>query len=192
MYAAFDDPYCYPGTVTLKNKLGIRDPAALAAFEAEIVLQRALEPLPEGRLNVGQLKAVHRHLFQDVYPWAGRYRTVRISKDNSTFCYPEHIAPTLATLFSWLKERNYLRALDPEGFASQSAHFLSELNAIHAFREGNGRTQLTFMGLLAERAGHPLAFQRLEPQPFLDAMICGFRGNEQPLAFQMRLLIDPA
>jgi fido (protein-threonine AMPylation protein) len=80
MYAAFEDPYCYPGTVVLRNKLGIRDAEALAAYDAEITAQRAEEPMPRGKLTRTQNRNVHRHLFQDVYAWAGRYRTVRIAK----------------------------------------------------------------------------------------------------------------
>ena len=79
MYAAIPDPYCYPGTDVLKNKQDFRDRAKLEGFEAEITTQRAAEPLPAGRLSYSHYRTVHRHLFQDVYAWAGRIRTVRIS-----------------------------------------------------------------------------------------------------------------
>lgn len=69
------------------------------------------------------------------------------------------------------------------------AHFLAELNAIHAFREGNGRTQLTFFALLAVHAGHPLDFRKLDPHEMLDAMIASFDENEAPLAAAIRRLI---
>jgi cell filamentation protein len=70
------------------------------------------------------------------------------------------------------------------------AQFLTTLNAIHPFREGNGRTQLTFVSLLATQADHPLVLERLEPQAFLAAMIAGFNGNERPLAKTLLALID--
>jgi fido (protein-threonine AMPylation protein) len=85
MYAAIDDPYCYPGTTVLKNVPGIQDQAALDEFEIAIVAQRSDAPLPRGRFSLHHYCAVHRHLFQDVYHWAGRFRTVRISKGGSTF-----------------------------------------------------------------------------------------------------------
>jgi cell filamentation protein len=76
-YDAFDDPYCYKGTFVLKNKAGLRDIDALRDFELEMSSLRAEEPLPTGRFDPAHYKAVHHHLFQDVYRWAGRYRTVR-------------------------------------------------------------------------------------------------------------------
>lgn len=103
MYDAAVDPYCYPGTAVLINRLDIRDPNELQAFEDEITRERAAEPLPAGRLSVSHLKSVHHHLFQDVYDWAGRVRTIRISKGDSMFCYPENIQAELAKLFDWLR-----------------------------------------------------------------------------------------
>jgi cell filamentation protein len=154
MYPAIDDPYCYPGTTVLVNKLGLRSQRELDAFESEISLQRAAESLPSGRLSFTHYRAIHRHLFQDVCAWAGKVRTVRISKGESTFCYPEHIDQEMVKLFRALGRAKHLRGATPRAFAKQAAHFLAELNAIHPFREGNGRTQLTFLTLLAERAGH--------------------------------------
>jgi cell filamentation protein len=92
-----------------------------------------------------------------VYSWAGRIRTVRISKGGNPFCYPEHIDREMKQLFADLKKREFLRDMIVGEFAEGAAHFLAEVNAIHAFREGNGRTQLSFLKILAERAGHPLA-----------------------------------
>lgn len=124
---------------------------------------------------------MHRHLFQDVYTWAGRPRTVRLAKDGSVFCYPEHIDRELARVFAGLRARNALRGLSSDGFAAGAAQFLAELNAIHPFREGNGRTQNTFLALLAASAGHPLDLDRLDPDALLAAMIASFNGDERPL-----------
>lgn len=189
MYDAFDEPYCYPNSAVLRNRLDLRDARTLEAFEAEMVTERAAEPLPAGRLGVSHLCAIHRHLFQDVYAWAGRFRTVRLARDDSMFCYPENIRPQLRELFSRLKDRDWLRGLDADAFAPQAAHCLSELNVIHPFREGNGRTQMTFLSLLALRAGHPLDFDPLTREAFLPAIVEAFRGNETRLACQIRALI---
>lgn len=91
MYDSGYDPYRYPGTSILRNRLNLRDQAQLDAFEALITAHRAEEPLPSGRLGAAHYSAIHRHLFQDVFAWAGRLRTVRIAKGDSMFCYPEHI-----------------------------------------------------------------------------------------------------
>ncbi len=189
-YGVIEDPYCYPGTTLLRNLPGLEDAAALAAFEAASTAQRADEPLPRGRLSASHYSAIHHHLFQDVYPWAGRLRTVRLSKDGSAFCYPEHIAREMRGLFGQLRRDAFLRDLPRDGFARKAARFLGTLNAIHAFREGNGRTQTTFLALLAARAGHPLALGQLVPERFLAAMIASFGGNEAPLTAEIRRLIS--
>jgi cell filamentation protein len=181
MYAASRDPYCYPGTTVLINRLGLRDQSKLNAFEAEVSAERATQPLPAGKLNYAHYRAIHRHLFGDVYAWAGKVRTVRISKGDSTFCYPEHIDREMRRLFGTLATQKYVRGLDARTFAARAAHFLTELNAIHPFREGNGRTQLSFLVELAERAGHPIPMRDLKPQAALKAFVASFKGNERPV-----------
>ena len=190
MYAALPDPYCYTGTSVLKNVQGIREQKALDRFETAAIAQRARENFPDGPLDARHYCVVYRHLFQDVYRWAGTYRTVRIAKGDSMFCYPEHIASEMEHLFAWLESRNFLADLTARRFAADAAHFLATLNAIHPFREGNGRTQLSFLAILAVRAGHPLILMRLDPEVFLAAMIESFQGDEKPLARQMGDLID--
>jgi cell filamentation protein len=188
MYDATADPYCYAGTTVLKNIPGIRDQAALDDFEAVMTAQRSDEPLPPGRLSVSHYLAIHHHLFQDIFAWAGRFRTVRIGKDGSAFCYPEHIAREMRAAFGRLAQKRHLQGRDRKAFATEAASFLSTLNAIHPFREGNGRTQTTFLALLADRAGHPLNLEKLEPEAFLKAMVASFKGNENPLLRQLLLL----
>ena len=190
MYDSVADDYCYPGTAVLKNKLDLRDADELVDFEAEVSDTRADEQLPAGDLDFKHFKAIHGHLFQDVYDWAGDIRTVRISKDGSMFCYPENIESEAKKLFLQLKQGNFLKDLSSEEFASKSAHFLSELNAVHAFREGNGRTQMSFFLLLAEQAGHSIDLERFDPDAFLNAMITSFKGDEAPLAAIIGNLIE--
>lgn len=189
-YDAITDPYCYPASPVLKNIHDLTDAAALAEFETISTTQRADEPLPHGNFDVDHYKAIHHHLFQDVYEWAGTFRTVRISKDGSAFCYPEHIEGEIRALFEGLKNHGYLQGLSSDAFAEAVAHFVAELNAIHPFREGNGRTQTAFLTLLSEQAGHPLVIERLAPERFLTATIASFRGDEVPLRAEIRRLIN--
>jgi cell filamentation protein len=190
MYDAIDDPYTYENSTVLINKLDLRDQAELDDFEAEISAARAKEALPEGTLDFAHYCAVHRHLFQDVYEWAGTPRTVRISKQGNPFCFPEHIDAQANKLFSKLTAENYLEPLPADEFAERAAHFLAELNAIHAFREGNGRAQLTFFALLADRAGHAIDFEKLDPDAMLNAMIASFDGDESKLKALISVLVE--
>ncbi len=181
MYDVEADPYSYPGTTVLKNKLDLRDQEDLTAFEAEITNQRSQEPLPEGDLDYAHYRAIHKHLFQDVYEWAGVRREVRIGKNGNWFCFPEHVDAQMQRLFVALAKENHLRNLDAATFAKRTAHYLAELNAIHPFREGNGRAQLSFLVLLADQAGHPLRMEKLDPELMLEATIMSFGGNEGAL-----------
>lgn len=189
MYEPSTDPYCYPDTTVLRNIPGLRSQKDLDQFEAAATTQRADEPLPAGRLSISHYYAVHRHLFQDVFAWAGKPRTVRLAKGGSAFCYPEHIGREMRSLFADLKAKRGLSGLSADAFADQAARFLATLNAIHPFREGNGRTQLTFVAMLAAQAGHPLDLDRLEPGSFLVAMIASFQGDSAELAAQLRRLV---
>ncbi|MGQ2933734.1 Fic/DOC family protein [Sphingopyxis sp.] len=181
-YAAEDDPYCYPGTTVLRNLLGIQDGVTLETVETELTTARADEPLPEGSLDVAHFRAIHYHLFQDLYDWAGQTRTVRTSKGSSHFCYPEYIDAELGKLFASLSDANFFTGMKTAEYAVAAAEFLATLNVIHAFREGNGRVQLSFLLLLSEAAGHPLQLERLNPEAMLAAMVASFNGDEHPLA----------
>nr|WP_255616728.1 Fic family protein [Aurantimonas sp. VKM B-3413] len=173
---------CYPGTDVLGNKAGIEDPEALAEFELSMFLIRADEEFPPGALDYAHYRALHHHLFQDVYAWAGEPRRIRIGKGGNWFCYPEYIDRVMIRIFSDLAAENHLMGLAPAAFAAQAAHVLAEINAVHPFREGNGRTQLTFLTLLAENAGFTLDADVLEPQTVIGAMIDSFSGDEVALA----------
>lgn len=189
-YRAIDDPYCYGGTHVLINRLGIQDTVVLSQFEAEMYRERLSEPLPSGRLSVSHYKALHKHLFGDVFDWAGKFRTVRIEKGNSVFCFPENIDSAMAALFKKLKGNDFLRGQDRRTFSESAAHFLAELNAIHPFREGNGRTQMVFVAMIAHQAGFDLHLEQLKPSPFLHAMIQSFHGDEDDLRENLFDLID--
>lgn len=183
-YDAFADPYCYKGTFVLKNKAGLRDTLALQNFELEMMSLRATEPFPDGQFDSAHYKALHHHLFQDVYRWAGQYRKVRTAKGGNVFCYPEHIAQEMERLFDRLKGDSFHGAPFEE-FIDAATSFLVELNAVHPFREGNGRSQLSFLDMIALRAGHPLDLTKITPDTFLAAMIESFKGEAGPLKAEL-------
>ena len=109
MYDAVDDPYTYENSTVLMNKLDLREQAELDAFEAEISSARADEPLPEGNLDFTHYKAVHHHLFQDVYEWAGTRAPFACSKGGNPFCFPENIENQAARLFGQLQADDFLQ-----------------------------------------------------------------------------------
>lgn len=149
------DPYTDPVTGCLVNRLGLGDPAVLAAAEREIVnlaaLKLARNPVG-GRFDLGHLQEVHRRLFGVVYPWAGQLRSVVIAK-GSVFCLPRYLPAEADRVFTRLAQERWLRGLDREGFVDRLAWYLGEVNALHPFREGNGRAQRVLVAELATRPG---------------------------------------
>ena len=188
-YEAQDDPACYPGSQVLRNLPGLVDAAALEAFEVEAVGARSLEPPPQGDFDPAHYRALHRHLFQDVYTWAGEDRTIRTAKGGNWFCYPEYIKTELAKLFANLQDEPFLPGSDLAPFVAATADFLGELNAIHPFREGNGRTQLYFLRQLGLRAGHPFRSEAVERDAFLLAMIESYRGQTDALIDELERML---
>ncbi len=182
MYGADEDPLCYPGTHVLRNRAGIKDAQELEQFEMAMFLIRAEEVWPEGDMDYAHYKAIHRHFFQDVYEWAGEPRRIRIGKGGNWFCYPEHIDREMAGIFAQLSAENRLIGLPAPAFAARAAHYLGDINAVHPFREGNGRTQLAFLTLRATRAGFACDEECLDRDRVMNAMIHSFHGNEGPLA----------
>lgn len=188
-YDVFDDPYCYKGTPVLKNRARIRDAKTLDDFELEMSMLRSLEPLPVGRFTPAHYRSVHHHLFQDVYTWAGKYRTVRTFKGGNPFAYPEHIPAHMDQVFEKLAQPALLPGSTKVDFLDAATDFLAELNAIHPFREGNGRSQLSFMHLVGERAQRPFELNRVERETFLPAMISSFLGKNDALRAELQKLL---
>ncbi len=141
----------------------------------------------KGRFDSAHLQAIHRYLFQDVFPWAGEFRIVNISKGSSNFGPAMHIAGALKEQFDKLAQEKAMVGLAVPAFVERAAFYLGEINAIHPFREGNGRTQREFIRQLALHAGHPLSWSvvgtSFTQQQMIDASIASHtRGDNTQLA----------
>jgi cell filamentation protein len=180
-----DDLYCIPGTAVLQNKAGIKNQDLLDNYEADFTAIRILElsqtPV-KGNFNLAHLCKIHEYLFQDVYEWAGEIRSVDIIRGDSRFCNVRQIQSYSNTVFSALAAEKYLKNLESTALARRLAHYLSEINAIHPFREGNGRVQRIFISQLAEQAGYSLDYSALGQEEIYSVMQSSFLGNEKPLA----------
>lgn len=144
-----------------ENKFGISSQADLQRLETPLALRRLLElqqsPV-RGNYDTAHLQAIHRYIFLDVYPWAGELRTVSISKPDAIFPPPDYLGPSLDALFAELARDGLLKQLSASAWAHRAAYYLGEINAIHPFREGNGRTQREFIRELALSGGHRLTW----------------------------------
>jgi len=187
------DPYVYPGTTVLKNLRDIRDPRLLSKYEMDMATRRLAElgrkPI-RGQFDTQHLQAVHRYIFQDVYAWAGEFRTVNISKSGDSFAFQEHIVSNLERTFEKLKREAHLSGADLERFTERAAYFLGEINAIHPFRDGNGRAQREFLRELGARNGWEFDWSRISQREMIEASRLSLRIGNTGLENVLRAALD--
>ena len=174
MYEARNSIYCYEGTNTLVNKLDIKDSNLLGEYEKSTVALKLLSLEKQGitgNFDINHFSNIHKFLFDEIYLFAGQFRTGNIAKDNFRFAEWEYIESELNKLLDKLKEENYLQNLDKHTLAEKLAYYTAELNVLHPFREGNGRTTREFIRQLALKNGYYLNFNSVSPIELLNASI---------------------
>lgn len=186
-----EDPYCLPGGDCLRNKHGLTEPAELRVFEARIVsirdVELARQTLP-GEYNLEHYQEFHRRLFQDVYDWAGELRTVDISKEGSRFCHWRYVSEQMSALLARLVADNLLIGRNRPGFVERLATYYGDLNALHPFREGNGRALRAFLRQVSAVAGWRLDWSALDPDANVRASGHSLRTAE---ANELAKVLDP-
>lgn len=173
VYAIAGSRYCYADTNVLKNRFGLRDAKQLKTVEADISAVRQNDLLEHpivGRFSSTHLCAIHRYLFGDVYPFAGRFRREDIMKGTTRFLAHQQIGEKLKRLFGELRSERWLRDIPAETFIQRAAYYFAELNYIHPFREGNGRTTREFMRQLFLLNGYEVDWGAVPVEQFLHAM----------------------
>jgi cell filamentation protein len=152
-YKYLDPDFIYSDAKShiLKNKANIADSKLLLAFESLRVSKR-LEELaihPFEVHGISSLFEIHRYLFQDVYDWAGKMRTVEISKAGKQFFPIERFGTALPYLDKLIHAFLATPPSDRQKISNQLANILDAINEFHPFREGNGRAQREFIRELA-------------------------------------------
>ncbi|WP_433298865.1 Fic/DOC family protein [Pseudonocardia sp. CA-142604] len=185
------DPYLDLDTGVLHNRLGISDRLELARAEADLTASR-LYDLQRTRLtgdyDLDHLRSFHRVIFGDVYDWAGELRTVSIGR-GGLFCLPGDLVSSGSEVFDRLAHAQYLRGLDREKFVDRLADLLADVNYLHPFREGNGRTQRAFLAQLARDAGHRIRWALMDPTTNVAASAAALRGDNRQLRHLLDLLV---
>lgn len=174
LYDKINSNYCYKDSNVLINKLDIHDEKILQKFEAKITAAKLLSLRRKGiigNFDIEHLKKIHTYLFEDVYPFAGQFRNENIAKGLFRFAEYEYIEPELEKLLNELKNENYLISLSKDDLAERLAYYLSELNVLHPFREGNGRTNREFIRQLALKNDYLLNLKKVPPKQTLEASI---------------------
>ena len=192
MYEARNSIYCYKDTNILINKLDIKDPVILSEYEKRIVSLKLFALHKKGITGVfdsAHFVGIHKFLFEDIYPFAGKFRCENIAKDNFRFAEFEFIESELNNLLNKLKKENYLEGLDKAALSKRLAYYWAELNVLHPFREGNGRTTREFLRQLALKNGYMLDLQNVDTDSLLNASIKSVY-NENDLAELLFKILD--
>ena len=174
LYEARNSIYCYKDSDVLVNKFDIRDNKTLEELERKIVLAKLYELRQNhqiGNFDITHFVGIHKFLFEDIYPFAGLFRNENIAKGNFSFAEWEYIEEQLKKLLDQLKEENYLQELDRNTFIKRLSYYMAELNVLHPFREGNGRTIREFIRQLAYKNGYVLNLKNINPKEMLYACI---------------------
>ena len=174
LYEARNSIYCYKDSDVLVNKFDIHDNKKLEEIERKIVLAKLYELRQNhqiGNFDIAHFVGIHKFLFEDIYPFAGLFRNENIAKGNFSFAEWEYIEDELKKLLDQLKEENYLQNLDRNTFIKRLSYHMAELNVLHPFREGNGRTIREFIRQLAYKNRYVLNLKNINPKEMLHACI---------------------
>lgn len=183
------DRYVYPGTNVLINKFGIVDTAAFTLMERVVSSASILDLHAEGvtgRFDRQHIQDIHLRIFGEVYDWAGEFRDIQIWKGGTEFAAPDEIPDKLDALCSSIQKAGYFQGLDRIGTANALADIMADLNLIHPFREGNGRTQRAFIGQLALNAGYDLDFTKMSENDMRNASMAANRNNRNLMRYLFR------
>lgn len=175
--------YCYKGTDVLINKLNITNDEDLFNAERELVSLRvsAFNDSPlKGNFDFKYLKDIHKYLFQDVYRWAGDIRNCNIAKQD-LFCLTEHIESFGTDVFGKLKREKYFIDYDNETTLEKLVELFADINALHPFREGNGRSQRLFIESLAKINGINLDLTNVSKMDMIVASHESINGDYKKL-----------
>jgi cell filamentation protein len=175
--------YCYKGTDVLINKLNITNDEDLFNAERELVSLRTYElnekPL-KGNFDFKHLKDIHKYLFQDVYRWAGDIRNCNIAKQD-LFCLTEHIESFGNDVFNKLKKEKFFVGYDNQVTLDKLVELFADINALHPFREGNGRSQREFIEELAKINGIDLDLTQVPKMDMIIASHEAINGHTDKL-----------
>lgn len=175
--------YCYKDTDVLINKLNITNDEDLYNAERELVSLRVSafndNPL-KGNFDFEYLKDIHKYLFQDIYRWAGNIRNCNIAKQD-LFCLTEHIESFGHDIFDKLKKEKYFINYDYDVKLDKLVELFADINALHPFREGNGRSQRIFIEALSKINGIHLDLTNVTKIDMIIASHESINGNYEKL-----------
>lgn len=197
LYQTGTDPYIDPSTGVLRNKLGLTTQDQLDTAESDIasleIVELTVENIPAlATVNLDTLKQIHHRIFKDIYDWVGELRTISVGKDATKFCEPQFIGAEGKRIFDELLSEDILFTIsDKVTYVARLAYYYSELNLLHPFREGNGRTLRTFMSVLAmNTGGNIIAWDRMDQQENIGACAYAAYHDETKIEQMLTRIVE--
>lgn len=182
-YGGSLDPYRYPDSGILRNLLNIHDEDLLQEAERELseVAACTLRLFPPP-YNLSFFQLIHKTLFSDLYEWAGELRTVNIHKDDTLFCTAERIIPEAEKIFRAMEKASWFTGASKADLVIKVAEAYGDLNVIHPFRDGNGRSQRILFEHIIINAGFSVDWWLVDIADWvpanIDAVACDYRSLE--------------
>lgn len=171
---------CYENSTVLKNKFNIRDAKQLDIMELSVtsmLIAKAAIEIPFENVDFDFYKNLHKYIFADIYDWAGTVRTVDMSKKGTNFCAADKINERGQRIFQRLSNLNFLKDIKGDTFIVEFTDLYCDLNYLHPFREGNGRTQRLFLSMLVSHLGMSLDFAQIDADYLMIATIKSVSGD---------------
>ena len=194
IYTTVQSIYCYKGSSVLKNRFHIREQELLLHVERELVSAKQMMLLQtplKGRYTKTHLLRIHKFLFGDLYSFAGHYRREQISKGDTVFYPPNMIPRALDSLFHEIENTQLLFETDFQKQIQHLSYVMAELNAIHPFREGNGRCIREFIRCISLHSGFSLQWSLIDPETLIQASIASIYDSSAFMPHLTRCAVSP-
>jgi cell filamentation protein len=189
-----EDEY-YPDTSVLVNLEGIHDATALLERETELQIaayEEVLTSFDEALTpDLPFFYYLHHLIFSPLFVWAGRPRTVGIAKGGTPFCPPQNIDAMMNALFAGLEQEQWLAGLDSNTFIERAAYYICEINAVHPFREGNGRAIRFYADVLSAKArGDIFDWTHANADEYVQACVAGFQQDYSRMISVLKICLS--
>ena len=170
MYDVINSRYTYKDSNVIINKLNIKDEELLKEYETSIVALKLTSLAKNKKIypfTEEGFKSIHKYLFEEIYDFAGEYRLENITKENFRFSEYQYIEENMNIIMRKI-DVNILMKLDFDELCKALSEIMTDLNVLHPFREGNGRTIREFTREIAYVCGYEVNFSNVDYELILD------------------------
>jgi fido (protein-threonine AMPylation protein) len=178
--------------IQLQNNFGLTDQAVIGEAEALFTTMAAIQGMPKGDFGIEHFKSIHKHILGDMYPWAGEFRTAKLSVGDN---YAESAAPPALLELEVGRVLTSLKAepadaMNAVEFADKMAMYYTKLYALSPFPDGNARAARFMVDAFAEKHQMQVAWEKVPAEAFHAAVKQSLNGNSSGLRQVFRAMTD--